>query len=180
VAAPSQSIGEVISYLKHDNFNMLVWQFSRFEDIAPRDWYQVAAARIDVFIIEQNCPFQDLDGVDFFAWHLLGWSGDAERKQLAAYCRLVDAGVKFAEPSIGRVITTTAFRGKGAGIALMQEACRRHDAQCPSLPNRIGAQARLENFYRAFGFVTASAPYMEDGIPHLEMVRPAAVSLQQG
>lgn len=152
---------------------MLQWQFARFDDIAPRDWYVVAAARIDVFIIEQSCPFQDLDSVDFACWHLLGWDVESSgtQKKLVAYCRIVDAGVKFTHPSIGRVITTSMYRRGGYGKALMREACARHDALYPGKPNRIGAQARLEKFYQGFGFVTDSAPYIEDGIPHLEMQR---------
>ena len=153
---------------------MLSWQFTRFDALPLTDWYAASAARIEVFVMEQNCPFQDLDGADQSSWHLLGWSGTGSERKLAAYCRLVDAGVKFTHPSIGRVITTSAFRLGGFGRQLMAEACHRHDALYPDLPNRIGAQARLEKFYQSFGFVTDSAPYIEDGIPHLEMVRKAA------
>ncbi len=152
---------------------MLNWQFARFDDLHPRDWYTVSAARIEVFVMEQNCPFQDLDGADFLAWHLLGWDGAGEAKKLAAYCRLVDAGVKFAAPSIGRVITPRDYRLGGYGKMLMAEACRRHDALYPGMANRIGAQARLEKFYQQFGYKTDSDMYMEDGIPHLEMERAA-------
>jgi ElaA protein len=102
---------------------------------------------------------------------LLGWHEEDGKRELAAYCRLVDAGIKFSVPSIGRVITTRDFRLGGYGKQLMAEACRRHDALYPGQPNRIGAQARLEKFYQGFGFVTDSAEYIEDGIPHLEMQR---------
>ncbi len=155
---------------------MLQWQFARFDDLPRRDWYTVSAARIDVFVIEQNCPFQDLDGADFVSWHLLGWHETDGKRELAAYCRLVDAGVKFPQPSIGRVITTPKYRLGGFGKTLLTEACARHDALYPTLPNRIGAQARLEKFYQAFGFVTDSDEYIEDGIPHLEMQRAAPMS----
>jgi ElaA protein len=157
----------------------LQWQFARFDDLPIRDWYTVSAARIDVFVMEQNCPFQDNDGADFFSWHLLGWvdandkrelSADHKR-ELAAYCRIVDPGVKFPEPSIGRVVTPRAFRGCGYGKLLMKEALVRHDTLYPSSANKIGAQHRLEKFYGELGFVTASEIYMEDGIPHVEMVR---------
>jgi ElaA protein len=151
------------------------WQFARMSDLPIADWYAASAARIDVFVMEQNCPFQDLDGADFHAWHLLGWHEDKNEandlRKLVAYCRLVDHGVKFAHPSIGRVITTRDYRLGGHGKALMREACARHDALYAGMPNRIGAQARLEKFYEGFGFKTDSAPYMEDGIPHLEMQR---------
>jgi ElaA protein len=157
----------------------LQWQFARFDDLPIRDWYTVSAARIDVFVMEQNCPFQDNDGADLVSWHLLGWVEEnnkselaADRKrELAAYCRIVDPGVKFPEPSIGRVVTPRAFRGYGYGRLLMKEALVRHDALYPSSANKIGAQHRLEKFYGELGFVTASEIYMEDGIPHVEMVR---------
>ena len=149
----------------------LSWQFARFDDLAMRDWYAVSTARIDVFIMEQNCPFQDNDGADFFSWHLLGWHEVSGRRELAAYCRLVDPGVKFAEPSIGRVITTRSFRRYGYGKQLMREALMRHDDLYPGQANRIGAQQRLEKFYGELGFTTSSDMYIEDGIPHVEMVR---------
>jgi ElaA protein len=157
----------------------LQWQFARFDDLPIRDWYTVSAARIDVFVMEQNCPFQDNDGADFFSWHLLGWIEENNKRklaadhtrELAAYCRIVDPGVKFPEPSIGRVVTPRAFRGCGYGRLLMKEALMRHDALYPSLANKIGAQHRLEKFYGELGFVTSSEIYIEDGIPHVEMMR---------
>lgn len=150
---------------------MLTWQFARFNDLPIVDWYQASAARIAVFVVEQQCQFQDLDNADFQSWHLLGWDYSAGEKKLAAYCRIVDAGIKFSTPSIGRVITTTHYRRGGFGKQLMHEACRRHDTLYPTLANRIGAQARLEKFYAAFGYVVDSAPYLEDGIDHVEMQR---------
>ena len=150
---------------------MLRWQFVRFDDMPIRDWYVVSTARVDVFVMEQNCPFQDNDGADFMSWHLLGWEQSNGTPALAAYCRLVDPGVKFVEPSIGRVVTPRAFRSKGYGRVLMAEALQRHESHYPGQPNRIGAQQRLERFYEDFGFRTVSAMYLEDGIPHVEMLR---------
>lgn len=149
----------------------LKWQFARFDDLPIRDWYAASAARVDVFVMEQNCPFQDNDGADFDSWHLLGWQSERATRELAAYCRIVDPGVKFAEPSIGRVVTPRAFRLKGYGKILMTEAVKRHEHLYPGKANRIGAQQRLEKFYEGFGFKTASDTYIEDGIPHVEMLR---------
>ena len=149
----------------------LEWQFARFDDLAIRDWYAVSATRVDVFVMEQNCPFQDNDGADFVSWHLLGWRAAEGARELAAYCRLVDPGVKYPEPSIGRVVTARKFRRDGLGKLLMAEALSRHDTLYPKAANKIGAQLRLEKFYNSFGFVTSSAMYMEDGIEHVEMVR---------
>ena len=149
----------------------LQWQFARFDDLPIRDWYAASTVRVDVFVMEQNCPFQDNDGADFHSWHLLGWNEANGSRELAAYCRIVDPGVKFAEPSIGRVVTPLAFRSKGQGKVLMGEALQRHDQLYPGQANRIGAQHRLEKFYQEFGFSTASDMYIEDGIPHVEMLR---------
>jgi ElaA protein len=93
---------------------------------------------------------------------------------LVAYCRLLPAGAKYAEPSIGRVVTSHSVRGTGMGRELMREALQRMERLWPGVPIRIGAQRHLERFYRDFGFVTASQPYDEDGILHLEMLRPAS------
>ena len=150
---------------------MLRWQFERFDNLPIRDWYAASTARVDVFVMEQNCPFQDNDGADFLSWHLLGWNEANGARELAAYCRLVDPGIKFAEASIGRVVTPRAFRSNGYGKALMAEALRRHESLYPGQPNRIGAQQRLEKFYEGVGFKTASKMYIEDGIPHVEMLR---------
>ncbi len=150
---------------------MLHWQFARFDDLPILDWYAASAARIEVFVMEQNCPFQDNDGADIQSWHLLGWDDGEGQRELAAYCRIVDPGIKFDEPSIGRVVTPRSFRSKGYGRVLMAEAVQRHQSLYPGQPNRIGAQQRLERFYEDFGFRTVSAMYMEDGIPHVEMLR---------
>ena len=150
---------------------MLQWQFARFDDLPIRDWYAASVARVEVFVMEQNCPFQDNDGADFRSWHLLGWEEANGARELAAYCRIVDPGVKFVEASIGRVVTPKAFRQKGYGKFLMAEALTRHEQLYPGQSNRIGAQQRLEKFYREFGFKTVSDTYLEDGIPHVEMLR---------
>jgi len=144
------------------------WRFARFDELSPREIHDLFRARAAAFVVEQNCAFQDLDGVDPECWHLLGYEGE-----LLAYARLVPPGVKFDEPSIGRVVTTQAARGTGRGRALMKEALARAEKLWPGRPIRIGAQHRLERFYEDFGFVTSSAPYDEDGILHVEMVRPA-------
>ena len=150
---------------------MIQWQFTRFDKLPIRDWYAASTLRVDVFVMEQNCPFQDNDGADFHSWHLLGWEGEGEGRELVAYSRLVDPGIKYEEPSIGRVVTSRAARLKGYGKLLMAESIRRHEALYPGLANRIGAQQRLERFYQGFGFETVSDTYIEDNIPHVVMLR---------
>jgi ElaA protein len=141
------------------------WHFAPFAQLTARQVHDLYRLRVDVFIVEQNCVFQDVDGVDPQCWHLLGYEG----KHLVAYCRFVPPGVKFPEPSIGRVITARSVRGTGMGRVLMREAMGRAGALWPGKGLRIGAQAHLERFYNEFGFTKSSEPYDEDGILHIEM-----------
>jgi ElaA protein len=148
------------------------WKFAYFDELSPREAHDIFQLRVDVFVMEQNCPFQDIDGADLDAWHLLGRSrAPVGEGELIAYARLIPAGIKFTEPSIGRVITRQTVRGTGLGRVLMKEALARSDALWPGQPVRIGAQHRLEKFYQSLGFTTASDVYIEDGIPHIEMLR---------
>jgi ElaA protein len=144
------------------------WIWKPFEALTLQELYAALALRNEVFVVEQNCVYQDADGSDAMAYHLLGYQHDT----LAAYARCFDKGIKFNEASIGRVITQYAFRGTGLGHELMQQAIERMHMQWGVQPIRIGAQARLERFYQSHGFAVASQPYMEDGIPHIEMLRP--------
>lgn len=144
----------------------LIWHERTFAELTAAQLYAIIALRERVFVVEQNCPYQDADGVDPVSRHL--W---AERSgALAAYLRIVPAGVKFPELSIGRVITAPEARGGGLGRELM----RRGISAAGGAAIRIGAQAHLERFYGELGFVRASDVYDEDGIPHVQMVRPAS------
>ena len=151
----------------------IAWHWKRFGELEAAELYALLGARAEVFIVEQACAFQDLDGLDAFASHLLGWSECNGDRSLAAYLRLIEPGRKYAEPSIGRVLTTTAFRGLGLGRAAMVEGLARANAMYPGHAIRIGAQQRLERFYEELGFRTVSAPYQEDNIAHVEMLRSA-------
>ena len=150
---------------------MLNWRCIRFDDLSRQEIHDLFQARAAVFVVEQACPFQDLDGHDPACWHLLGREGPSG--PLLAYCRLVPPGVKYEEPSIGRVLTTAEGRRSGRGRELMREAIRRAETLWPRRAFRIGAQQYLERFYGEFGFVRSSEPYDEDGIVHIEMVRAA-------
>jgi ElaA protein len=127
----------------------------------------VLAARAAVFIVEQNCPYQDADGLDNDAMHLVGWDGDL----VAAYLRVLAPGVKYEEPSIGRVLTAKAHRGSGVGHEMMVLGLEYAARQFLKQGVRISAQAHLERFYGRLGFVRVSGPYLEDDIPHIEMLR---------
>lgn len=146
------------------------WTWSRFAALAVDDLYDLLALRSRVFVVEQNCAFLDPDGADRESAHLL-WRDDAG--VLVAGLRVVDPGIKYAEPSIGRVVTAPERRGTGLGRTLMAEGLRRCVETWPGQGVRIGAQARLEGFYREFGFVAVCEGYLEDGIPHLIMLRSA-------
>jgi ElaA protein len=153
---------------------MIEWQWRTFDALTTTELYTVLAARQQVFIIEQTCIFPDMDGLDAGARHLLGWATVDGQRQLAAYLRVLAPGVKYTEASIGRVLTTPAARGTGAGRALLAEGTAGVDRLYPGHANRIGAQLYLEKFYQQFGYVTITAPYDEDGIMHVDMLRAAS------
>ena len=144
------------------------WKFAAFDALSLTELYDLLQLRSEVFVVEQACVFQDMDGADAAALHLLGTSGS----QLVAYARCFAAGMKFREASIGRIITRSALRGSGAGHRLVRHAIDSITQQWGPQAIRIGAQARLEHFYRQHGFEKTGEPYIEDGIPHIEMLRP--------
>ena len=145
----------------------LAWKFKSFDALSKQELYAVLRLRAEVFVVEQACVFQDLDGADDRAMHLLCQQGD----QLVAYARCFASGVKFTEASIGRVIAHAHVRGTGMGHVLMREAIVRLQQHWGSQPIRIGAQKHLNNFYVQHGFVDTGQPYLEDGIEHIEMLR---------
>ena len=144
------------------------WTWRRFEGLNVNDMYDALALRSAVFSVEQKCAYLDPDGVDRQCWHLMGRDSAGT---LHAYLRGVDAGVKYAEASIGRVCTATAARGTGLGRVLVAEGLRRMDKARPGQPLRISAQAHLSRFYGSFGFVPEGDTYLEDDIPHIEMFK---------
>ena len=148
----------------------LTWAWQRFDALGVHGVYDMLALRAKVFILEQG-PFLDPDGVDPQCWHLLG--RDAQGG-LHAYLRLVDPGIKYAEPSMGRVVLDKPLRGTGLADQLVAEGLACAATAWPGLGNRISAQAHLQLFYQRHGFVSVGQPYIEDTIPHIEMWRPPA------
>lgn len=146
---------------------MLTWQWCRFEQLGVDGCYDMLALRCKVFILEQG-PYLDPDGLDRQSWHLLGRDAAGE---LQAYLRVVDPGLKYDEPSIGRVITSAALRGTGAGHTLVAEGVARCQAVWRGQGIRISAQAHLQGFYGRHGFVPVGDVYSEDDIPHIQMWR---------
>lgn len=147
------------------------WRWCHFDALGVTELQNIYTARQQVFSIEQQCIYLDADGVDEHSWHLAAWSA-AQRLPLA-YARVVEPGVKYAEPSIGRVVTTDAARGTGLGRELVRRAIDHCRQVFPGQGIRISAQSRLEAFYGGFGFQIVGEPYLEDDIPHTEMLLPA-------
>lgn len=141
------------------------WAWQRFAELGVDNLYDALALRCRVFILEQG-PYLDPDGLDRQSWHLLGRDDGGT---LQAYLRVVDPGLKYPEPSIGRVITSPEARGTGLGRRLFAEGVARCQGAWPGQGIRISAQAHLEPLYGSFGFVRVGEPYDEDNIPHLEM-----------
>ncbi len=150
---------------------MTEWQWSGFDELSVADLYEVLQKRQDVFILEQTCLYPDMDGLDAGAHHLLGWRIVDGKRELAAYLRVLAPGTKYDEMSLGRVLTAPCARGTGIGRELLAQGIAHAERQYPAQRIRIGAQQHLEKFYGGFGFVTCSAPYDEDGIMHIDMLR---------
>ena len=148
--------------------NEVTWRACRFDDLTLRELQYIYMARQQVFAIEQACIYLDVDGYDEPAWHVAAWS--PQHRVPLAYARLIDPGHKYAEPSMGRVITTEAGRGTGLGRELVRRVIELSRRVFPGHGLRISAQSRLEKFYEEAGFVIVGERYMEDGIPHTEMV----------
>ncbi len=155
----------------------LHWKALDFGALPPERLYDLLRLRSEVFVVEQACAYQDIDGKDRHpdALHLLGIADDGT---LAAYLRILPHGLghgatTFAEPSIGRVVTAPAWRGRGLGDPLLRQGIAHALRRWPGSAIRLGAQAHLQAYYARNGFAPASAPYLEDGIPHVEMLRPA-------
>ena len=144
------------------------WHCIPFEAFPPLILYDVLRLRSEIFVVEQNCAYQDIDRRDIDALHLLAHN---EAGELMAYARLFNAGQCYEQASIGRVIVARPYRKYGLGRALMQQAIAHIDHLFGPQPIKIGAQSYLENFYGSFGFQQIGEPYVEDGIPHIYMLR---------
>jgi len=147
----------------------LDFKWSRIENFSALELFTIIKARESVFVVEQQCPYQETDDMDLYSWHLAA----SINNQLAAYVRVVDPGIKYKQPSIGRVMTISEFRNLKIGRSLMNEAIRFTEEQYPQMGIKIGAQVYLQKFYESLGFEAVSEPYDEDGIPHIDMMKPA-------
>ena len=145
----------------------LIWTCKKFEALTAAELYNILSLRSQVFVVEQNCVYLDTDGNDAASYHLCGWL----QNKLVAYCRLMPPGIAYQqEASIGRVVTHASHRKEGYGKLLMQHAIEKTCSLFSVAQIKIGAQQYLINFYNNLGFNPCSQPYLEDGIPHVEMM----------
>lgn len=147
----------------------LTWSNKKFEDLSLQELYDQMALRQEVFVVEQDCPYLDADGKDQKSWHLMGYLGD----ELATYARLVYPGVSYQEASIGRIVTSLKYRRQGFGVKLMEQLLIEIEQIYGQVPLRMSAQTYLIPFYNSFGFQEVGEGYLEDGLPHIQMFRPA-------
>lgn len=143
------------------------WFVKSFNELNTTELYKILQLRAEIFVVEQNSPYQDLDGKDLKSFHLMCFSGE----DLVAYTRLLPKNVSYAEASIGRVVTSGKVRGKGLGRELMNRSINELENLYGKGPIRIGAQLYLQKFYESFGFVREGESYLEDTIPHIKMLR---------
>lgn len=144
---------------------LLNWQYKSFDALTTAELYTIMQLRNEVFVVEQNCVYQDADSKDLQSFHLCGWDGSI----LVAYCRILPPGLAYEAASIGRVLTAAKYRKTGAGIQLMQRAITATLQQFTCEQIIISAQLYLKRFYESLGFIQLSDAYAEDGIPHIKM-----------
>lgn len=145
---------------------MIYWLCKKFDDLTPHELYAILQLRNEVFVVEQNCVFQDADDKDQSSFHLMGWKND----KLIAYTRLVPPTIAYEESSIGRVVTSPSLRKTGIGTELMERSIKKLKELFGNDPIKLGAQLYLKKFYESFGFKQSSEVYLEDGIEHIEMI----------
>ncbi|ALN59864.1 GNAT family N-acetyltransferase [Lysobacter yananisis] len=148
----------------------VTWQAKRYADLSLDELYELLQLRSQVFVIEQDCVYLDPDGKDRHpeAVHLMGRAGDG---RLAAYLRILPAGLSYPQVSFGRVLTAAEFRGQRLGGPLLEAALIEIERRWPGADIQIGAQSHLQAYYGRYGFEPASEPYVEDGIPHIDLLR---------
>lgn len=143
------------------------WVLKKFDELTPYELYHILQLRNEVFVVEQNCVYQDADDKDQFCYHLSGM----ENNKLVAYTRLAPPDTIYLEASIGRVVTSPVFRRKGAGKLLMEQSIKSVYELFGYVCIKIGAQLYLKKFYNDLGFEQISDVYLEDGIEHIYMIR---------
>jgi len=149
--------------------NSIIWLLKHFDQLSAKELYAILQLRNEVFVVEQNCVYQDADNKDPEAFHFMGWRNET----LIAYTRILPVGLAYKDfISIGRVVTAHVIRRNTAGKELMRRSIEQVNTLFGNVPIKIGAQLYLKKFYIQLGFHQTSQPYLEDGIEHIEMLRP--------
>ncbi|TDL31523.1 GNAT family N-acetyltransferase [Jeotgalibacillus sp. S-D1] len=152
------------------------WTLKTFNELSTYELYQILMLRNSVFVVEQQCAYQEIDGNDLNSFHLS--FGDGE--QLAAYARLLPAGVKYNTPSIGRIIVHESFRGSGIARELVSKSIDVMQNEWNVSEIKLQAQTYLRHFYQSFGFEETSEDYLDDGIPHVDMLMKVKQPISKG
>ncbi|WP_025763638.1 GNAT family N-acetyltransferase [Dyadobacter tibetensis] len=143
------------------------WKLQSFEELSTTNLYHLLQLRSEVFVVEQQCAFQDMDSVDFRCHHLTAY----DKGKLVAVSRIIPAGITYSFPSIGRIAVARSARGQGLGVALVLKSIQTVEKRYNPEGISIGAQLYLKIFYESFGFKQIGEPYLEDGIVHIKMHR---------
>ena len=149
--------------------NSMKWNTTKFHQLTPDQLYDILKLRVDIFVVEQKCPYPELDDKDrqVETRHLTAYRDSS----LIAYARLLPPGLSYPDPSIGRFAVESSVRNQGIGSLLMEKSLEEIDKIWPDKAIRISAQEHLRKFYEKFGFIKVSDSYLEDGIPHVEMLK---------
>jgi ElaA protein len=146
----------------------MVWLCKKFDNLTAHELYAILQLRNEVFVVEQDCVFQDADNKDQLCHHVMGW----QENSLVAYARIVPPGISYSESSIGRIVTSPSARKAGVGRELVKQGIEELYKLFGKIPIKIGAQRYLQKFYESFGFKQTSDVYLEDDILHIEMLLP--------
>ncbi len=149
---------------------LLNWEFKSFDELTTSKLYAILALRCEVFVVEQNCPYQDLDGKDSDCFHLIC---NNEHKETLATMRILPPGLSYPELAFGRIVLHPKIRGKGIGDELMRRALTFSSKTFGEIDIKLSAQIAIKELYERHGFVSTGKEYLEDGIPHVEMLRKA-------
>lgn len=148
----------------------LAWKIKAFSELSREELFEILQVRQQVFVVEQECAYPDIDDADRAAWHISARGAEADTP-LLAYARILKPGLTYEQASIGRILTTTVARGQGLGRELIERSIAFIESRYPNHPIKIGAQVYLQEFYSKLGFEPVSGPYDEDGIAHIDMVK---------
>ena len=143
------------------------WTVKIFSQLSTKELYEILQLRAKVFVVEQNCPYQDIDNKDLDSYHVMGY----KNQKLITYTRIVNPSISYPEISIGRVVVCPENRGLKLGVEVMKKSISYIETTLAKQPIRLSAQAHLKRFYSGLGFQHTGKEYLEDGIPHIEMLR---------